>query len=87
MMTFCQAHSAQEIVASCAKCYYSIRVSETRVMGRSVRMRLTDSEIDCLLAEYPGLPVDYLSYLREIGWGEATSGHMIYSGPVPLTDV
>jgi hypothetical protein len=50
-------------------------------------MRLTNSEIDCLLAKYPELPVDYVGYLREVGWGDAPSGHMIYSGPISPTGV
>src|SRR5215471_21708185 len=43
---------------------------------------LTTSEIERLIARHPGLPADYLTYLRDVGWGTAPSGHMIYSGPI-----
>ena len=43
---------------------------------------LTTSEIESLVAEHPDLPVDYLAYLRDVGWGTTPSGHVIYSGPV-----
>lgn len=46
------------------------------------RKRLTSCEIAVLVEVYPALPVDYLAYLREVGWGTAASGHMVYSGPV-----
>lgn len=40
-----------------------------------------------MAADYPGLPVDYLDYMRDVGWGEAPNGHMIYSGPIPPREV
>lgn len=46
------------------------------------RKILTSSEIERLVAQHPGLPVDYLAYLRDVGWGVAPNGHMVYSGPV-----
>jgi hypothetical protein len=46
------------------------------------RTRLSASEIDALVAEHPQLPTAYLNYLRDVGWGEAPSGHMIYSAPL-----
>ena len=51
------------------------------------RTRLTDADIARLAAERPGLPRDYLKYLRDAGWGTAPSGHMIYSGPIPPDEV
>ncbi len=51
------------------------------------RTRLSETEIDSLVRDYPGLPTDYLDYLRNTGWGETESGHMIYSGPVSPSDI
>ena len=48
---------------------------------------LTEPEIAELLALYPRLPGDYLDYLRALGWGNAPSGHMIYSGPIAVSEV
>ena len=62
--------------------------------GRSTALRypgdrtvLTTSEIERLVARYPGLPADYLAYLRDVGWGTAPNGHMIYSGPISPDEV
>jgi hypothetical protein len=44
--------------------------------------KLSQVEVNQLVAELPDLPSDYLTYLVETGWGEAASGHMVYSGPV-----
>ena len=49
---------------------------------RARRTRLSSSQIDRLAAEYPGLPSDYLAYVRDVGWGTADNGHMIYRGPI-----
>jgi hypothetical protein len=46
------------------------------------RTILTTSEIERLVAQHPRLPEDYLAYLRDVGWGVAPNGHMVYSGPV-----
>ena len=43
---------------------------------------LSQTEIDVLVAEFPDLPADYLAHLAIVGWGEAASGRMIYSGPI-----
>ena len=51
------------------------------------RTRLSASEIDALLAEHPELPAAYLNYLRDVGWGQAPNGHMIYSGPISPDEV
>ena len=48
---------------------------------------LTTAEIAVLAAEHSALPLDYLSYLREVGWGTASSGHMIYSDPILPVEV
>ena len=48
---------------------------------------LTSAEIAMLSAEHSALPSDYLSYLREVGWGSTPSGHIIYSGPIDPADV
>jgi hypothetical protein len=43
----------------------------------------TASELERLATIWPGLPGDYLAYLRDIGWGTAVNGrHMVYSGPI-----
>ena len=50
--------------------------------------RATDTDIERLLARWPGLPADYLAYLREVGWGTAPNGrHMIYGGPMSPDEV
>ena len=49
--------------------------------------RLTDSEVDALVAEHPELPAAYLNYMRDVGWGQTPSGHMIYSGPISPDEV
>jgi hypothetical protein len=51
------------------------------------RTRLSASEIDALVAEHPELPASYLDYLRNVGWGRAPSGRMIYSGPISPDEV
>jgi hypothetical protein len=51
------------------------------------RTRLTTSECDRLVAKYPDLPADYLAYLRDVGWGNAPSGHIVYSGPIHPDEV
>ena len=48
----------------------------------SSRTTLTDSKIDELAREYPGLPDEYLEYLRSTGWGTAPSGRAIYRSPL-----
>jgi hypothetical protein len=48
---------------------------------------LTSSEIEQLAREHPDLPADYLSYLRDYGWGSATNGQMIYSGPISPSEI
>ena len=51
------------------------------------RTVLTTAEIERLVAEHPGLPADYLAYLRDVGWGTAPNGHMVYSGPISPDEV
>jgi hypothetical protein len=51
------------------------------------KTRLSNSDTEALRARFPELPPDYLSYLSEVGWGEADSGRMIYSGPVAAASV
>ncbi|MCG7984955.1 MAG: hypothetical protein JAY90_19655 [Candidatus Thiodiazotropha lotti] len=43
----------------------------------------TKKSIEWIRQNFPGLPSDYLSWMRDIGWGEHTNGYMIYSGPSP----
>ena len=40
-----------------------------------------------LTAKHPDLPEDYVTYLREVGWGEAASGRQIYQAPISPEDV
>src|SRR5688500_3750637 len=51
------------------------------------RTPLTTSEVERLILRYPGLPAEYLVYLRDMGWGTAPNGHMIYSGPISPDEV
>jgi hypothetical protein len=51
------------------------------------RMRLSILDVEGLVAELPALPIAYLNYMRDVGWGEAPSGHMIYSGPIMPNEV
>ena len=55
--------------------------------GMADRTRLSDPEIEALLAEHPELPAAYLNYLRDVGWGQAPNGHRIYSGPISPDEV
>jgi hypothetical protein len=48
----------------------------------SNRTTLATSEIAALKKQYPELPAEYFDYLLNVGWGEADSGRIIYSGPV-----
>lgn len=50
-------------------------------------MTLTASALAAIAAAYPGLPPEYLAYLRDAGAGEAASGRMLYSGPVSPQDI
>lgn len=58
-------------------------------MGDPTNMRtpLTDTQIKELEAANPDLPSDYLQYVRTVGWGEAASGWMVYSGPVAPDEI
>lgn len=38
-------------------------------------------------ARHPRLPVDYLDYLRDVGWGQTATGRMIYAGPVAPEEI
>ena len=52
------------------------------------RKPLTDEEIHALKTEFPGLPSDYLTYLKEVGWGDIlNSGFMVYGEPMTLPDI
>jgi len=51
------------------------------------RTRLSDDDVAVLATAFPELPAEYFVYLRNVGWGEAASGRMIYSGPVLPQDV
>jgi len=43
--------------------------------------RLADEAIDMLRTQHPGVPIEYLAFLSEIGWGEVRGrGLMLYSG-------
>jgi hypothetical protein len=57
------------------------------IKSMSRRTPLTEEEVADLQSHHPALPAGYLRYLREVGWGEAESGRMIYSGPVSPRDI
>jgi hypothetical protein len=44
--------------------------------------KLTQPEIYSITQEFPGIPQDYLDWMRDVGWGEHENGYMVYSGPV-----
>ncbi len=48
----------------------------------STKKPLHKTAVEALQAEFPELPADYFAYIETVGWGEADSGRMIYSGPV-----
>ena len=51
----------------------------------SNRTQLSDERIARLREENPGIPEDYLDYLKLVGWGSfRESQYMIYEGPIPL---
>ncbi|MCP3900170.1 MAG: hypothetical protein GY707_10695 [Desulfobacteraceae bacterium] len=48
----------------------------------------TDSEIEKLIAEFPGLPSDYLDLLKTIGYGSyGKMGFSIYGGPLDPDEI
>lgn len=50
--------------------------------------KATDEEISKLLSEYPCLPEDYLSLLKEIGYGSyGEMGFSIYGGPIDPEEI
>jgi hypothetical protein len=49
--------------------------------------KLSDTKLAALSAAHSTLPSEYFAYLRDVGWGEAINGRMIYSGPVAPQDV
>ncbi len=49
--------------------------------------KISDTELSALSAAHPMLPSEYFAYLRDVGWGEAASGRMIYSSPVTPQDI
>lgn len=49
--------------------------------------KLSETQLGELAAANPRLPVEYFNYLRDIGWGKAASGRMVYSGPIPPQDI
>lgn len=49
--------------------------------------KVSVAELAELSSTYPSLPPDYFAYLRDVGWGEAASGRMIYSAPVAPQEV
>ncbi len=53
----------------------------------SRRSPLSDTQVAAVRSSYPGLPEEYLRYLRKIGWGQAKSGRVIYQGPVSPEDI
>ena len=48
----------------------------------STRTPLSRTQVESLRAECPWLPTEYFVYIETVGWGEADSGRMVYSGPV-----
>ncbi len=48
---------------------------------------LSESKIAKIVENYPGLPKDYIEYLKNVGWGQAENGHMIYSEPLGPKEV
>lgn len=62
-------------------------MSNNKLCGMVDQTRLTASEIDALVAEHVELPVAYLNYMRDVGWGQTPSGHMIYGGPISPDEV
>ncbi len=48
----------------------------------SGKKRLHKAAVEALQAEFPELPADYFAYMETVGWGEAASGRVVYSGPV-----
>ena len=53
----------------------------------SARKPLSKAQVEVIRAEFPELPDDYLVYVETVGWGEADSGRMIYSGPVSASSI
>lgn len=49
--------------------------------------RVTATEFERLVEEFPYLPSDYFAHLREVGWGIQVNGRMLYSGPICPTEI
>ena len=48
--------------------------------------RLSESDVEAIKSEYSGLPVDYLEFLQEIGFGDLGE-IQLYSGPVDADSI
>jgi len=48
---------------------------------------VSDSELEGLRREFPMLPEEYFSHLHRVGWGEASSGRMIYRRPIDPREI
>jgi hypothetical protein len=55
--------------------------------GMADLTRLTASEINALVAGHAELPAAYLNYMRDIGWRQTPSGHVVYSRPISPDEI
>jgi len=63
------------------------RAALSNLASGVMQVPLSDEAVERLKSEVPLLPSDYLDYLRESGWGRTDGGYMLYSGPIPPSDV
>jgi hypothetical protein len=49
--------------------------------------KLSKNKIAEIQSTYPGIPLEYLDWLAENGWGEHESGYMIYSNPTYSSEI
>jgi len=65
-----------------------LRRVETPDSTHNKRIPLTEDKIRTLKENYPQIPEEYVSYLKNVGWGDFRQcGYGIYSGPVTLDSI
>ena len=51
------------------------------------REKISQAERRRLETAFPGLPAMYFDHLQSIGWGDTANGRMLYSAPIPATEI
>jgi len=65
---------------------YQKLLADSRYENLVYRLKPTDISEDAPVRQY--IPGDYLSFIREVGWGEVgRAGYMLYSQPCYVSEV